>query len=60
MSFGELIYNICRRFSCYSSCKLSEEQRVLFEFKKTLTLEEIELIKRIIEDRRRGELYQAI
>lgn len=56
MSFGELITNVVKRFSCHSSCKLSEEQRLLTDFKKTLTLEEIDLIRQIILDKRNGDL----
>ena len=46
------IAKFCDRFSCISTCKLTEGDRILYQFKKTITLDELDIIKKIIEDKR--------
>jgi hypothetical protein len=54
MGLFKLLCKFCERFSCSSSCKISEGEKVLWQFKKTLTLEELEIIKEVIENKRNG------
>ena len=44
----------CDRFSCSSSCKITEGEKVLWQFKKTLTLDELDFVREIIENKRKG------
>lgn len=54
MGFFKALCKFCERFSCTSSCKISEGEKVLWQFKKTLTLEELDFVREIIENKRNG------
>ena len=41
------------RFSCKSSCSLSQDEKEIWSFHKSLRLDEIAFIKEIIEDWRK-------
>ena len=56
MGLFKLLCKFCERFSCSSSCKISEGERVLIDFKKTLTFDELNFIKEIIENKRTGNI----
>ena len=54
MGFFKDLCKFCERFSCTSSCRISEGEKVLWQFKKTLTLDELEFIRETIENKRNG------
>ena len=46
------VAKFCERFSCVSSCRITEGDRILYQFKKTITLDELDFIKNILEEKR--------
>jgi hypothetical protein len=53
MGFLKALCKFCDRFSCTSSCKITEGEKVLWQFKKTLTLDELDFVREIIENKRK-------
>jgi len=53
MGFFKALCKFCDRFSCTSSCKITEGEKVLWQFKKTLTLDELDFVREIIENKRK-------
>ncbi len=47
---GQALGKAVGRISCKSSCSLSQDEKELISFKKTLRLDEISFIKDLIED----------
>jgi hypothetical protein len=47
---GQALAKAVGRISCKSSCSLSQDEKELISFKKTLRLDEISFIKDLIED----------
>ena len=47
---GGSVSKVFGRFSCKSSCSLSQDEKEIWSFHKSLRLDEIAFIKEIIED----------
>jgi len=57
---GQALSRAVGRISCKSSCSLSQDEKELISFKKTLRLDEISFIKDLIEEWRSKPPIEAL